>query len=214
MKKNGEYSVCEGCYYTFNKFLDSLADSFSHSSIQQDRPEKKIAEKSSESLVLDQKSSLNVLNRFFKCISTNLHQKQYDTIGDYLDIVLNQDLDTLDKKFKKMKKLLETGSMLSSINFSKDTGDSRRNTKDIQDDENQMKIASLIENLDQDGDIIEDEIYSNTLSYVDSQKLMELSGNNKYTFNFKASGDGKVSSSLLNSSGFKKNGLSKSKNKK
>ena len=212
MKKNCDYSVCEGCYSVFNKFLDSLADSFAQKPIPQSQSDKKLIMKSNESLLDDQKGSFNILTKFFKRMSLEIQQKQYDNVTDYLDIVLNRDLDTLDKKFRKMKHLLERGSLLSSINFSKNTDDSRRNTKDLEDNENQMKIQSLIQNLDHEDELNEEEPYSNTLSYVDSQKLMELSGNNKYTINFK--GDTKISSSLLNGSGFKKNGNSRMNNKK
>lgn len=200
MNIKSDYKVCEHCHNIFNQLLENLADSVSEIMIKQSTITQKFGKKSEEFVrgsSEDPKYNNKLLNKFFRRISTDLEYKRYSQVKDYLDIMSSDEKDTLESKFKKMRRILDNGNMASSYGFDetpKERGLDREN-ENIQDDHHST-IQNLIMNLEDDSGILNDE-FNDQLTHFESSKLMELA-NNKYNLNFKESNEFKSSKYIDN----------------
>ena len=184
MNNNGEYKVCEKCYSVFNDLLEGLADSLSEQALktgaihlQGETPLRKSVE--------DMKQQNKLFTKFLRRINSDLEYNRTNAVKDYIDVLLSDESDSLEGKFKKMKRLLDAGSLANSYKFGQD-----KPKEEKKFEENQSTIENLISGLGDDSGIADE--YPDQLHHIESKKLMELASN-KYTMNFKVSTEFKSS---------------------
>lgn len=195
-----DFKVCGHCYGIFNQLLENLADSVSDVLLKQSVATQKIGKKSEEMVrgsMDDTRLNNKLLTKFFRHISDYLEHKRFAQLKDYLEVMLADEKDTLELKFKKMRRILDNGNLASSYRFD-EIRQKKVGTKHQDDgpDDNFSTIHDLIMNLEDDSGILNEEP-NDHLNRFESSKLMALA-NNKYNINFKDSYEFKSSRYLDN----------------
>lgn len=190
MNIKGDFRVCEQCYVVFTQMLENLAESSADILARQNSSTLHFGKKSEEFVrgsTEDPRYNNKLMNKFFRQISEDLEIKRYEQIKDYLDIMLSEEKDTLESKFKRMRRILDSGNIASSYNFKEFQNEKKEAFDEDGPDDHQSTIQNLIMNLEDDSGILGDEI-NDQLSHFESTKLMVLA-DNKYNINFKGSND-------------------------